>query len=82
MVSEAQMRELWEGVTPVHISAPLKQRDEVVHSLYALGWFVQDFKGTPMATHSGGVAGGISNFILMPQQEVAIFASTNDASWG
>lgn len=82
LVGESQMSELWKGVTPIPLNAPLKHRDEVVHSVYALGWFEQDFQGTDMVTHSGGVSDGVSNFILLPKQEFAIFASTNDESWG
>lgn len=82
LISEDQMSELWRGVTPMPTGAPLQQRGSTIHPLYALGWMVQDFQGAPMATHAGGVSGVISNFILLPKQEIAIFASTNDERQG
>lgn len=82
VISEKQMTELWRGVTPLPAGAPMKQRGSTIHGLYALGWSVQDFQGAPMATHAGGVAGVISNFVLLPQHEIAIFAAINDERQG
>jgi CubicO group peptidase (beta-lactamase class C family) len=78
LVSETQLNELWTGVTPVPLRKVLKDNGAAHYSMYALGWFVQDFEGSRMITHSGGAPGVVSNFILLPDDGVAIFASAND----
>jgi CubicO group peptidase (beta-lactamase class C family) len=78
LVSEEQVKELWTGVTPKSVGGVLKESKMVNHSLYALGWNVSDFKGTRMITHSGGAPGVITNFILLPDRNIGIFASAND----
>lgn len=78
LISEEQANELWKGVTPMGngVIAPGGGSTNLV--MYALGWMVRDFEGTPMVTHSGGAPGVASNFILLPQKKIAIFASSND----
>ncbi len=78
LVSEEQANELWKGVTPMGngVIAPGGGSTNLV--MYSLGWMVRDFEGTPMVTHSGGAPGVASNFILLPQKNIAIFASSND----
>ncbi|TMM48917.1 serine hydrolase [Qipengyuania marisflavi] len=78
LISEDQARELWKGVTPVGSGRIAESGGSTNLAMYALGWFVRDFEGTPMITHSGGAPGVTSNFILLPQKNIAIFASSND----
>ena len=80
LFSEDQFRKLWTGVTPVPISpSSVFGKSGLVHEqLYALGWFVQDFDGRLMLSHSGGYPGVVSNFVLLPDENIAIFASSND----
>lgn len=78
LVSEAQANELWKGVTPMGSGVIGRDGGSTNLVLYALGWMVRDFEGTPMVTHSGGAPGVASNFILLPQKNIAIFASSND----
>lgn len=78
LLSEAQIAEQWRGITPLPAGKPFAQRSSTLNTLYGLGWNVQDFKGEPMVSHAGGVAGVISNLILLPKQKTAIFASIND----
>ncbi|WP_324828056.1 serine hydrolase [Qipengyuania zhejiangensis] len=78
LVSEKQAAELWKGVTPVGSGAIPETGGSTNLSLYALGWFVRDWEGTPMVTHSGGAPGSTSNLILLPQENIAVFAASND----
>jgi len=78
LISEKQKNEVWKGVTPVGSGIIRASGGSTNLALYALGWFVRDLEGTPMVTHSGGAPGVASNFILLPQRNVAIFASGND----
>lgn len=78
LISEAQKNELWKGVTPVGSGIVAKSGGSTNLALYALGWQVRDLDGTPMISHSGGAPGVTSNLILLPQKNVAVFASSND----
>lgn len=78
LISEAQKNEVWKGVTPVGSGIIAKTGGSTNLQMYALGWQLRDFEGTPMVTHSGGAPGVTSNFILLPQKNIAIFASSND----
>ncbi|MEM6538059.1 MAG: serine hydrolase [Pseudomonadota bacterium] len=78
VISERQVDEVWRGVTPLRSRQTLKDSGLTVQSIYALGWIVQDFEGRRMVTHSGGWPGVASNFILIPEERIAVFASSND----
>ena len=78
LVSEKNLEELWTGVTPKSTRGVVKASGLTHNTLYALGWNVQDFDGVRMISHSGGAPGVVSNFILLPEKNIAIFASSND----
>jgi len=78
LISEAQKNEVWKGVTPVGSGIIAKAGGSTNLQMYALGWQLRDFEGSPMVSHSGGAPGVTSNFILLPQKKIAIFASSND----
>jgi CubicO group peptidase (beta-lactamase class C family) len=75
LVSEEQAEELWTGVTPLGQGSSSGLTNLI---LYALGWIVRDFEGTLAISHGGGVPGVASNFILIPEKGIAVFASSND----
>ncbi|QDM40576.1 serine hydrolase [Altererythrobacter sp. TH136] len=78
LVSEKQKNELWKGVTPVGSGTIRPTGGSTNLQMYALGWFVSDMEGTPIVHHSGGAPGVTSNLILIPQRNIAVFASSND----
>ena len=78
LISEKQAKELWIGVTPKSTNSIIRKSGHTNNTLYALGWNVQDFEGTRMISHSGGAPGVVSNFVLLPEKDIAIFASAND----
>lgn len=78
LVSEDQLKELWTGVTPKSTSAVVRKSGVTQNTLYGLGWNVQDFEGTRLISHSGGAPGVTSNFMLLPDKDIGIFASSND----
>jgi CubicO group peptidase (beta-lactamase class C family) len=47
---------------------------------YALGWFVQDYRGHRLINHSGGLSGQITYTALLPEQGIglAVFSNTED----
>ncbi len=78
ILSEAQVEEVLTGVTPVDVPALHRDAGSSHLALYSLGWFVQDYEGTLMLRHSGGAPGVVSNLVLLPEHEIAVFASSND----
>lgn len=79
LFSEAAAREMWQPVTIMPITpwpgdlAPATPS----HSAYALGWEVEDYRGSPMIWHSGGVFGAITVVVLLPQQNVGFAIALN-----
>lgn len=55
-----------------------------VMSGYALGWFVQDFRGRRLVSHSGGLSGQVTQTALIPSAGigVAVFSNTEDGVSG
>jgi len=82
LITEEQAKELWTGVTPQALRSVEAESGLVNLALYALGWVVHDFEGTLMVTHSGGAPGVVSNFILLPEKGIGIFAAANDYRGG
>jgi CubicO group peptidase (beta-lactamase class C family) len=78
LLSEQQRQQVWTGVTPLAPQPLLVDTDASHYAMYALGWFVQDFQGTRMISHSGGAPGVVSNLILLPDKGIVLFASNND----
>lgn len=78
LISEAQKNELWKGVTPTSSGVIPKSGPSRNLEMYALGWQLESLSGFPVVTHSGGAPGVTTNFILLPQQNIAVFASSND----
>jgi CubicO group peptidase (beta-lactamase class C family) len=51
---------------------------------YALGWFVQDYRGRRLISHSGGLSGQVTQTALIPSAGigVAVFSNTEDSVSG
>src|SRR5579875_3443740 len=70
--SEAQAKEMWrpEVVVPAE-PVPLPRMKTDLET-YALGWFVEDYRGHIVVEHAGGVFGGLSLLYLIPEKHVGI----------
>jgi CubicO group peptidase (beta-lactamase class C family) len=80
--SEAQSGEMW---TPQVITTSTTGPTETnpvrpVLQGYALGWFVQDYRGRRLIHHSGGLSGQITQTALLPEQGIglAVWSNTED----
>ena len=80
--SEAQSAEMW---TPQVITAATEGPDadnptRPVLAGYALGWFVGDYRGNRLISHSGGLSGQITQTALLPERGLglAVFSNTED----
>lgn len=47
---------------------------------YGLGWFLSDVKGYKQATHTGGLAGIVTQVTLLPELKLGIIVFTNQQS--
>lgn len=78
LISPAQAKELWTGVTPQRVDAMLSQLGGTHFSLYGLGWVLRDFHGELLVSHSGGLLGATAFFGILPETDVAVFVTSND----
>jgi CubicO group peptidase (beta-lactamase class C family) len=49
-------------------------------SAYGLGWFLSDVKGYKQVTHTGGLAGTVTQITLLPELKLGIIVLTNQQS--
>ena len=49
-------------------------------SAYGLGWFLTDVKGYLQASHTGGLAGNVTQITLLPELKLGILVFTNQQS--
>ena len=47
---------------------------------YGLGWFLSDVNGYKQATHTGGLAGIVTQVTLIPELKLGIIVFTNQQS--
>ena len=78
LLSEKQVREVWQGVTPTGVSGRLRAAGLSHLSAYSLGWFTQDFAGRLLVSHGGGAPGVVSNFMIIPEEDLVLFSASND----
>lgn len=78
LISPEQMRELWTGVTPRRVSAQQTAMAGTHFSLYALGWGLNEFNGELLVSHGGAVLGAVAHLAILPEQNIAVFATAND----
>lgn len=82
--SKDQTAEMWQpqvitqsthGPTPEMPTRP-------VLAGYALGWFVQDYRGRRLVHHAGGLSGQVTYTALLPEQGIglAVFSNTEDGA--
>ncbi|WP_217318914.1 serine hydrolase [Rhodanobacter sp. B05] len=82
--SEAASKALWtpqtlipirQAPTPIALAQPQ-------FSAYALGLEVQDYRGHKIVTHLGGVLGGISAVVIIPEKHAAFAIMVNSEDVG
>jgi CubicO group peptidase (beta-lactamase class C family) len=80
LISEAQFAQLTQPVTLLSTPGYLAEHAGAHLSAYALGWNVHDFHGQPALSHGGGVWGMTTFLLVMPDADLAVFASGNQLS--
>jgi CubicO group peptidase (beta-lactamase class C family) len=77
--SAARTREMWSGqlVLPIGDPPPSLAPRRPNFSEYGLGWFLQDYRGRKIVTHTGGLSGMVSRTLLVPGERLGIVVLTN-----
>lgn len=77
--SLAQAKEMWTPQT-ITASSDGPTADNPVRAIlqtYALGWFVQDYRGLRMIQHSGGLSGQVTYTGLLPSRGIGVSVFSN-----
>jgi CubicO group peptidase (beta-lactamase class C family) len=82
LFSERTYRELTAIVTPMPIGNPPPEMPQLKLNFngYALGLRVRDYRGLKVVTHTGGLAGYVSQVWLVPEIGLGITVLTNQES--
>jgi len=77
--SEESQKEMWrpQVVTESSMGPNVSQPHLSVISAYGLGWFIQDYRGHRLISHSGGLAGQVTQHALLPDQDIGVIVYTN-----
>lgn len=74
--SKEALDEMWTPVVVVPGSHPIPELRPIIDT-YALGWFVRDYRGRKIITHSGGVLGAVAVMAIIPEKNVGISVAIN-----
>lgn len=84
--SKVQAAEMWKPQTITRATEGPTPEDPVrpVLEAYALGWFVQDYRGERLISHSGGLIGQVTQTAMLPRRGlgVAIFSNAESSTSG
>jgi CubicO group peptidase (beta-lactamase class C family) len=78
LFSEAVHHEMWspQTIIPAFTAPPYNTH----FASYGLGWFLSDVKGYKQVTHTGGLAGIVTQVTLLPEMKLGIIVLTNQQS--
>ena len=78
LFSEAVHDDFWSPQTIINVSGPSPYNTHF--AAYGLGWFLSDVKGYKQVTHTGGLAGIVTQITLIPELKLGIIVLTNQQS--
>lgn len=75
-------RQLWTIVTPIPSGVPAPQLAPLRSAFngYGLGFFLRDYRGHQLATHTGGLPGYLSRVAMIPELKLGVAVLTNQES--
>jgi CubicO group peptidase (beta-lactamase class C family) len=78
----ATARELWSLVTPISPGNPPPELRALQSSFvgYGLGFFISDYRGKKLLSHTGGLPGYLSKVVMIPDLKLGISVLTNQES--
>lgn len=75
LFSEATLNELWSPQTILPVRSPGPYNTHF--AAYGLGWRLMDVNGQKQVSHTGGLAGIVTQTIIYPDMDLAILVYTN-----
>ncbi|HEY6807934.1 MAG TPA: serine hydrolase [Gemmatimonadales bacterium] len=80
--SARQAREMWSPQTILGIGTPPPALAALRANFaaYGLGWFLRDYRGRKIVSHTGGLSGMTSQTTLVPDERLGIVILTNGES--
>ncbi len=78
LFSDEVHEEMWtpQTIIPAQAAPPYNTH----FASYGLGWFLSDVKGYKQVTHTGGLAGVVTQITLLPELKLGIIVLTNQQS--
>ncbi|MEN9382275.1 MAG: hypothetical protein RI940_1158 [Bacteroidota bacterium] len=76
--SDEVHEETWSAQTIINAKASAPYNTHF--SAYGLGWFLSDVKGYKQVTHTGGLAGIVTQVVMFPELNLGIIVFTNQQS--
>ncbi len=75
LFSQETHEEMWtpQTIIPVRGQTPYNTH----FSSYGLGWFLSDVKGYKQVTHTGGLAGIVTQVTILPEMKLGVIVFTN-----
>ncbi|MBL7701271.1 MAG: serine hydrolase [Ferruginibacter sp.] len=78
MFSEEVHNDFWAAQTILNVGGPGAYNTHF--AAYGLGWFLRDAKGYKEVSHTGGLAGIVTQITLIPELKLGIIVLTNQQS--
>lgn len=73
--------EMWSAVTPLGVNPfPAKDAPTKLFSAVGMGWFLNDYRGRLLVSHTGGLDGMLSQTAMMPEENLGLVVLTNSES--
>ncbi|MGH7025510.1 MAG: serine hydrolase [Caulobacteraceae bacterium] len=84
LFSQASSDQLWTPETIIPITPPPADVALIQPNFedYGLGFFIQDYRGHKIITHSGAILGGLSVVVIVPEKHVAFAVMINSEDSG
>jgi CubicO group peptidase (beta-lactamase class C family) len=76
LIKESTLAEIWTPQTIIPVRNPGSYNTHF--NSYGLGWFISDVKGYKQVTHTGGLAGIVTQTTLIPELGLGILVYTNN----
>jgi CubicO group peptidase (beta-lactamase class C family) len=80
LFSEGIHNEMWAAQTIIPVSPTPVPPYNTHFAAYGLGWFLSDVSGYKQVTHTGGLAGMVTQVTLFPELNLGIIVFTNQQS--
>ncbi len=78
LFSEEVHNDFWAPQTIINVGGPGAYNTHF--AAYGLGWFLSDVKGYKQVSHTGGLAGIVTQITLIPELKLGIIVLTNQQS--